>query len=80
MMKHLLSQAVFNVNAIESRKCPSARRKGQGTPLDAAVAPQDADRLRLLLEHEAYMDRKNTLGQTALEDAAAGGLWSRRLV
>ena len=73
MMRHLLELNVFDVNALERREYPSARRRGRGTPLHSGVAPQEVERLKLLLEHGADLQGKNTMGQTALEYAAARG-------
>ena len=61
------------MNAIERRQYPAARRKGQGTPLHAAIATQDVERLQLLLAEGADLEGRNTLGQTAQEYAAERG-------
>lgn len=73
MMRHLLELNVFDANALERREYPPARRRGRGTPLHSGVAPQEVERLKLLLEHGADLQGKNTMGQTALEYAAARG-------
>ena len=66
MMTHLLGMG-FNVNAIGRRDYPPGRKIGRGTPLHAAMAPQQTERIDLLLRHGADTEVKNTLGQTPLE-------------
>lgn len=73
MMRHLLALNVFNPNALERREYPPGRLKGKGSPLHSGIAPEEVERLRLLLEHGADLQGKNSTGQTALEYAAARG-------
>ena len=73
MIEYLLNLNIFDVNGLEKREYPAGRRRGRGTPLHSAVAPEDVKRLRLLLEHGADLHGRNTMGQTALEYAADRG-------
>ncbi len=70
MMEHLLNLGM-EINAIERRKFPPGRKKGQGTPLHSAVYAQTTKRILLLLEKGADRKIVNTLGQTPLEYAIA---------
>ena len=72
MLTHLLDMG-FNVNAIGRRDYPPGRRIGRGTPLHAAMASQQTDRIELLLLRGADIRVENTLGQTPLEYAISKG-------
>ena len=72
MMNHLLDLGM-DINALGRREYPAGRRIGRGTPLQAAVAPQEPDRIQFLIERGADKEVKNTLGQTPLEYATAKG-------
>lgn len=70
MMAYLLELGM-QINALGRREYPVSRRIGRGTPLHAAVATQDIDRIEFLLRNGADTGVRNTLGQTALEYAIA---------
>ncbi len=72
MMSHLLRLGM-DVNALGRREYPAGRRIGRGTPLQAAVAPQERDRFGFLLGQGADKEIKNTLGETPLEYATERG-------
>lgn len=72
MMSHLLHLGM-DINALAQREYPAGRRIGRGTPLQAAVAPEEPDRIQFLIEHGANQEVKNTLGQTPLEYAIERG-------
>ena len=72
MMDHLLGLGV-DINALGRREYPASRRIGRGTPLHAAVATQQIDRIQFLVQKGADLETRNTLHQTPLEYAAAKG-------
>lgn len=57
----------MQINALGRREYPASRRIGRGTPLHAAVATQEIDRIEFLLRKGANMNVRNSLGQTPLE-------------
>ena len=63
----------MHINALGRREYPPSRRIGRGTPLHAAVATQEIDRIEFLIKRGADMGVRNTLGQTPLEYAIAKG-------
>ena len=72
MMAHLLDMGM-DISAIGRRDYPPSRRMGRGTPLHAAVGARAIDRIEFLLERGTDMEKRNTLGQTPMEYAAAKG-------